>query len=118
MLSALWTLRELSIALRHILTSCWWSLFHFSTTSTARVISRGAAALCCCKLRLPSSGLSHPLHKEFSHFPQVLLHTMEDPLHFLDALPQDYILGFASLSDELHIIFHLSSQIRLIEFYA
>lgn len=43
---------------------------------------------------------------------------MEYPMHFLYAFPQDYILGFATLSDELHIVFHLSPQIRFIEFDA
>ena len=41
---------------------------------------------------------------------------MEDPVHFLDALPQDHILGLATLCDELHIVFHLSPQIGFVEF--
>lgn len=43
---------------------------------------------------------------------------MEDPMHFLDAFPQDHILGLATLRDELHIVLHLSPQIRFIEFDA
>ena len=39
-------------------------------------------------------------------------------MHFLDALPQDHILGLATLRDELHIVFHLSPQIRFVEFDA
>ena len=39
-------------------------------------------------------------------------------MHFLNALPQDHILGLATLSDELHIVFHLSPQIRFVEFDA
>ena len=39
-------------------------------------------------------------------------------MHFLDAFPQHDILGLATLSYELHIVFHLSPQIRFIEFDA
>ena len=36
-------------------------------------------------------------------------------MHFLDALPEDHILGLAPLGDELHIVFHLRPQVRLVE---
>jgi hypothetical protein len=114
-LSALWALGELSIALRHVLTSRRRSLLHFGTPSPApRVISRGAPRV-CGYLRLPPAGLPHPLHQEFTHLPQVLLHPVEYPVHFLDALPEDHILGLAPLGDELHIVFHLRPQVGLVE---
>jgi len=39
-------------------------------------------------------------------------------MHFLDAIPEDHVLGLAPLGDELHIVFHLSPQVRLVEFDA
>ena len=105
--SALWALREFSISSGHALLLRRFLLNSPSSTTTSRVISGDP----CVKrhLRLSAASLTHFLNKEFSHLSDIFLDSMKYSLHFLDAFTEHDVLGFSTLGNQLHIIFHLGS---------
>ncbi len=115
-LPALWTLHEFSV-IRQLCRS-WLSLLsallRSMTTSTINLSRRRGHAIL---LRSPLILLFNAFFQVAAKAALAFKDPLKDPVHLVNAVPQDDLLRFDPLSNQFHVIFHLSSQVGFIELY-